>query len=377
MIRSREKFTLRKRIYLFFIIAGIMYILMPYVVHADVFGYNIQDVYQEITDEVKETNDILVSAFKLSEKSPFDIFSDIKKSDGTAAALATNIQSASQAVALVVATLLLMMDFFKKSITFEWSSRWENVLLFLIKIIVVKQIVQNTDVIITHVYALFNYINTQIAGKSSEPEFLPYGTTVQVTVTKTKDLIETVNIPYSMLKKIKDLITGANDKLVYHISPDAVNIFYPGATVEEKSFDFGVLGELIAPKNIYSATLERLFLTPYFIFMKIIAYFIFVIVIGRTFELCVYTILAPLPLCTYASESTQDIAKNFLKNYIACVLQMAVIATMFAVYVAMMKNFLDASSEFRGVKLLQIVMLAALALGVGRSGEWSRRLCGA
>ena len=39
-----------------------------------------------------------------------------------------NVKTASKTTALAIATLLLMVDFFRKSVTFEWSSRWENIL---------------------------------------------------------------------------------------------------------------------------------------------------------------------------------------------------------------------------------------------------------
>ena len=75
-------------------------------------------------------------------------------------------------------------------------------------------------------------------------------------------------------------------------------------------------------------------LQPLFLIMKAIAYIVFVIVIGRVFELSIYTIFAPLPLATFASDTTHEVAKNFLKNYIATVIQVAVIVMMFIVYAA-------------------------------------------
>lgn len=366
MIRSREKFTLRKKIYLFFFVAGLIYFLMPHTVNADTLGYSVQDVYQEITDEVSETNNILQKAFKASTVSPFTIFNGSK--------MGSNIYTASKSVALVVGTLLLMMDFFKKTITFEWSSRWENILLFLIKVIAVKQIIQNADVIVTHVYALFDYVNKSAVG--TEPEFLPCGNYQEIVVKDASDIISSISMPYSIFRKIRNLvIPGAKSELKYNISADAVHIFYPSANVSEHSFKFGEL-LLETPKNIFNSTLERILLVPYFFLMKLLAYAVFVVVIGRMFELCVYTLLAPLPLCTYAAEGTQDIAKNFLKNYIACILQMTVIAAMFTVYAALMssKYFMD---SFGKVKLIHLLLLATLSLGVMRSGEWARRLCGA
>ncbi len=373
-----NKISLRRRIYLFVIIAGIVYILFPCVVHADIFGYEVQDLYVDITENVAETNELLDKAYEISKISPYDIFNKLS----TQSRLAANIHKASQTVALVVATLLLMVDFFRKSITFEWSSKWENILLFLIKIIVIKQVVQNADVIVGHVYALFDYINTKAIGTSTGTvEFLPYGTPREYKYFAVLDWLKQASSPWWTV--MKD-ITGSEPSPAksYIISEKAVKMFYPNAVLPQvpgSSIRWGDL-EFENPTNkiLFTATIEKIFIYPYFLFMKIIAYFIFVIVIGRTFELCVYTLLAPLPLCTFASEITHDTAKNFLRNYIAVILQMTIIATMFAVYVCMNKYFVtDADGILKGTKLVQLLILASLALGVQKSGEWSRRLCGA
>lgn len=374
----RTKMSLRRRIYLFFLIAGAIYILFPCVVHADIFGYEVQDLYVDITENVAETNELLGKAYEISRISPYDIFGELEKQNK----LAANIHEASQTVALVVATLLLMVDFFRKSITFEWSSKWENILLFLIKIIVIKQVVQNVDVIVGHVYALFDYINTKAKGASTTTvEFLPYGTPKEYKYFAVSDWLKQAASPWWTV--IKD-IAGSKpspDKY-YIISEKAVKMFYPNAEippVPDSSIQWGNL-EFENPTNrmVFNGTLEKIFIYPYFLFIKLIAYFIFVIVIGRTFELCVYTLLAPLPLCTFASEISHDTAKNFLRNYIAVILQMTIIATMFAVYVCMNNYFVtNADAILKGTKLVQILILASLALGVQKSGEWSRRLCGA
>ena len=62
----RKKLSLRQRIYLFVIVAGFMYILCPYVVHADVFGQQIPDLYVDITNNVLEVNDLLNKAFRIA-----------------------------------------------------------------------------------------------------------------------------------------------------------------------------------------------------------------------------------------------------------------------------------------------------------------------
>lgn len=155
--RRLKPMTLRTKIYMFIIIAGLLNIFSPLIAHADMFGFEIQDVYADITENVHETNDILGKAFTFSQTSPYDVVNGIS---GTAQGnIAENIRTASKTMALIVATMLLMIEFFRKTVNFEWSSKWENILIFLVKVIVIKQVVQNADVIVGYIYAGFQSIN--------------------------------------------------------------------------------------------------------------------------------------------------------------------------------------------------------------------------
>ena len=367
-IQPKKKITIRTKIYLFVIIFGLMNIFSPLVVHADIFGFEVQDVYATITQNVKETNEILQKAFTFSQTSPYDVVNSL---DGTSSeTIAIAIRNASKTMALVVATLLLMVDFFKKTVTFEWSSKWENILLFLIKIIVMKQIVQNADVIIGYIYAGFNSINK--AAISTSVDFLPYSTPVEYYVRVKETFIEQVQKGWWDFWYDK----GSGDvykDFYYSISQDSVKIFYPNATFPDGTnlTDSPLANPTSALQ--FMPTFEIILLQPYFLVIKAIAYIIFVIVIGRVFELSIYTIFAPLPLATFASETSHDVAKNFIKNYIATVLQIAVIVIMFLIYAGMTKYI---ANLFPSTKMLQIIILISLGLGVVKSGAWSKKICG-
>lgn len=370
---------LHKRLFIFILVAGIFYILFPCVVHADMFGSHIPDLYADITENVKETNDILASAYEMAQESPYDILNT--KAPGIAKAIYT----ASESAALVVAVLLLMVDFFRKTVHFEWSSRWENILVFLVKVIVVKQLVQNSDYIVGYIYQWGSSILSAAFG-SGKPQFLLCGHEKTYKFYTTYDTLFDITMPWwSVIKKAAAAITGDTPDSVYIISEDAVKMFYPSATLPAESrskWQADALNAFASPngKLIFNASIEEIFITPYFIFMKIIAYYIVIVVIGRTFELCVYTMLAPLPLATLASEVASDTAKNFIRNYIACVLQIAVIATFFAVFSTLNKYYITDSGPkafLEHARFGQLILLAALALAVSKSGEWSRRLCGA
>lgn len=364
-----EYAKIRKRCYLFAIIVGVVLIFTtPMAAHADLFSFEIQDVYANITDNVTETNDILAKAFSFSQTSPYDVINGIA---GTAQGnIAVAVRNASKSMALVVATLLLMVEFFRKSINFEWSSKWENILIFLIKILVIKQVVQNADVIVGYIYSGFQSINN--AATHTTTEFLPCGNTDVYTWDDTDGILT------KMVKKgwwdfWEDVGAGEyRETYSYPISQDAVRMFYPNATFSGTNLNDHPLANPTTKLN-FMPTLEIVLLQPYFLVMKALAYIVFVIAIGRVFELCVYTIFAPLPLCTFASDTTHDVAKSFIKNYIATVLQIAVIVIMFVVYVAVNKYVVTA---FSGTKLIQFVVLISLTLSVVKSGAWAKKICG-
>lgn len=337
-------------------------------VFASLGDYEIQDLYQSITDNVHETNKLLNRAFDFTQISPYTVVNGIAGTEQGNIAVA--VRNATKSMALVVATILLMVDFFKKSITFEWSSKWENILLFLIKLIVVKQVVQNADTIVSYIYAGFQSINNAAVG--TDIDFLPCGNPSHYIMYAPYRGDTWYEWGFSLLWH-EDL---PND---YNISLDAVRMFYPNAvlpaagTYQPDDFPFA------SPTgNINFIPLaENLLLQPYFWVLKALAIIIFVVTIGRVFELAVYTLFAPLPLVTFASDTTHDIAKNFIKNYIATVLQIAVIVVMFIVYVALNRYFtVESIYGFTGVRLIQFVALGTLGLGVIKSGAWSKKICG-
>lgn len=367
---------IRRNIYLFVIIAGLMNIFFPVVAYAgtDIFNNDIQDVYVEITENVDEANEILQKAFQFSQVSPYTV---INMSSSTS--VSTSIINASRSLALIVAVLLLMVDFFRKSVNFEWSSKWENVLIFLIKIVVVKQVVQNADVIVGHIYSAFSTLNS--AGDM--PNFLPAGHRVTYTISIQEGIFQDVfqadHWYQGWIRFWENLGAGElRHPFTYEISQDAVKMFYPNAafpTGTAYNFEDHPFGNPTTALS-FTPTLEILFWQPYFLVMKAIAYIIFVIAIGRIFELAVYTIFAPLPIATFASDTTSDVAKSFLKNYIATVIQIGVIVCMFVVYIGVTTYIGSGLQGLNHTKMMQFIALISLGLGVIKSGSWAKRICG-
>lgn len=398
--RSFQKF--RRCIYIFFTVFALFCAFQPVLAHADLLGFDIADVYGKITREVKDINDILRYALGFATYSPYEIINNMNNgltmgSEATPnGQILIDIINASKTMALVVATILLMVEFFRKTINFEWSSRWENILLFLVKVIVIKQVIQNSDTIIGYIYSGFNTVVTAAIGVHPENmEFLPYTDGVSSVVEYNR--IEMSDEAKSGVKGFFASLWGVGDagsfweSRTYEISQPAVRIFYPDATFDtvnpaenlssSNSFSnpyrtLNANGVLVAGEN-FNPTVEYVIDTILLLVMKGIALIVFVQVVGRVFELSLYTILAPLPLATFASETTHDIAKSFIKSYIGTVLQVVVIVLSFIVFTAI-SEFFSAHMETIGhVRMIHLVMVVALGLMVLKSGAWSKKLCGA
>lgn len=380
LLSPKEKLRrFHRNIFIFIIVAGIMNIFFPLVAHADIFNNDVQDVYATITENVDETNEILKSAFKFTQVSPYSIVNSV---GGAAGGIGAAIRTATKNLALIVSVLLLMVEFFRKTTNFEWSSKWENILIFLVKLIVVKQVVQNADLIIEYIYKGFNTINT--AATSSNMDFLPAGHKVTYSISIQESLLHDVvqaDHWYQGWIRFWEHVGAGETRhaFTYTISQDAVKMFYPHAVFPSSTnvmFEDHAFGNPTTALT-FNPTIEIILWQPYFLAMKAIAYMIFVVTIGRIFELAVYTIFAPLPIATFASDTTHDVAKSFIKNYIATVIQTAVIVVMFIVYLAVAQYFANHTSGLSSLKLIQFIALISLGLGVMKSGNWAKKICGA
>ena len=95
------------------------------------------------------------------------------------------------------------------------------------------------------------------------------------------------------------------------------------------------------------------------------------ILIGRLFEIIVYTVISPIPLATFAGEGWHDSAKAFIKSYAAVCIQGLIVVIMFYA-------FSQVSDLLGGADSMGITITAlALALGVAKSGQWARQAVGA
>ncbi len=116
---------------------------------------------------------------------------------------------------------------------------------------------------------------------------------------------------------------------------------------------------------------QYLEVTPTFLILMGACWVINLILIGRLFEIIVYTVIAPIPLSTFAGEGWHDSAKAFVKSYAAVCLQGIVIIVMFYAF-AQIAELLGGTSQI-GITITAL----SLALGVAKSGQWARQAVGA
>lgn len=110
---------------------------------------------------------------------------------------------------------------------------------------------------------------------------------------------------------------------------------------------------------------------PTFLILMGACWVINLILIGRLFEIIVYTVISPIPLATFAGEGWHDSAKAFIKSYAAVCLQGLVVMVMFYA-------FSQVADLLGGTDTMGITITAlALALGVAKSGQWARQAVGA
>ena len=227
-------------------------------------------------------------------------------------------------VALVLCTLFFLIDFFSKSLHLQWVT-WENVLMLFLKLTVAKVCVENAEWITTTIYEGFCSLGSTITADQLTQDFLPTGSELYSYFLTTSEVAKL-------------------DDLVSFLSLNPLMI----------SMKITVIGWLLMITLIISN----------------------IVVIGRVFELAIYTLIAPIPLATLACDGLQDVGKNFLKSYVAVSILAVVLRLMFMTY-----NAVSSSTQFQQMlSLVQdwraIIMCLVLGLSVMQSGQWAKRIVG-
>lgn len=229
-----------------------------------------------------------IKSIILELNSMFSFLIDLLTNDTLLTTTTTSLPdlvSAIKATAITLCVMFFLIDFFTKTLHLQWVT-WENVLMLVLKLVVAKVCVDNAELFTTMLYKGFNSFVSAISG----------------TITQ-----------YSFIQG--DDMTKAQ----YFVSAS-------DATLIVNNENAGFLN--------FQPVLLNLRITIQGLIMKIVMIIADVVVIARLFELTVYTMIAPVPLSTFACDGLSDVGKGFLKSYAAVSLQSIVLALMFVSYTA-------------------------------------------
>ena len=242
-----------------------------------------------------------------------------------------DLVSAIKGTSLILCVMFFLIDFFTKTLHLQWVT-WENVMMLAIKLIVAKVCVDNAEFFTTSLYNGFNSFVNAIAGTITQYSFID--TSDWTTATK------------------------------YFVSSSQ-------ATQIINNVDAGFLN--------FQPLILNMQISIQGLIMKIIMIIANVIVIARLFELTVYTLVAPVPLSTFACDGLSDVGKSFLKSFAAVTIQSIVLAIMFIAYVAINNALIAGNIGSHNLALdgiLGLVTTLTLGIGVMSSGAWAKRICG-
>ena len=239
--------------------------------------------------------------------------------------------SAIKATAITLCALFFLIDFFTKTLHLQWVT-WENVLILFVKLTVAKVCVDNAEWIVMLIYNGFSSIVSTTLGGAQTLEIIPTSNGVEMA------------------------------KYFWLTNDQAQKLFPSPANTGFLNFEpmwLATKSEIIA------------------MIMIILLIICNIIVIGRIFELVIYTIIAPIPLSTLACDGLTDIGKGFLKSYAAVCVQAIVLMIMFMSY-SLLHGFLDNMSSLHAIEGWRgLIEVFTLSLGVMQSGSWAKRICGA
>ncbi len=264
----------------------------------------------------------------------FSMLIELLTNDGlltTAASSLPDLVAAIKGTAITLCVMFFLIDFFSKTLHLQWVT-WENVLMLCIKMVVAKVCVDNAELFTTMLYKGFNGFIGAISGTVTQYSF----------------------------------ISGDNyTKAQYFVSASQASMII-------NDTDAGFLN--------FQPMLLNLQISIQGLIMKIIMILANVVVIARLFELTVYTLIAPVPLSTFACEGLSDVGKGFLKSYAAVSLQAIVLAIMFVAYASVNNALISGNIGSTNLTLdgiMGLITTLTLGMGVMQSGAWSKRICGA
>lgn len=165
--------------------------------------------------------------------------------------------------------------------------------------------------------------------------------------------------------KLMTLILGIATEIIGNIGTSIPSI---------SNIDYSVIQKTIESMGFFEKLGYLMQIYPLSFIMMIVKFGISLIVIGRMFEIYVYTALAPIPLAGLTGEDSQGIAKNFLKNYAGVCLQGVIIVVCCSLYGGLIKDVVM-KPGVQGLTTFVMYSLVLLLVLI-KSGAWANKLTG-
>ena len=216
----------------------------------------------------------------------------------------------------------------------QWV-KWENVFLFMLKLIFAKVVVENSREIMEFIFDAFTGLTSDIQAKLTD------------------------TLGNGFLPTEKDAIVRL------FLTTQEIELFN-GDGVGDSGVWFGL-----------DRLMKEIELMPSIFIAKVILVVTAIMIFARMFEIMVYTMVSPIPLSTFANDEHRQIGIGFVKSFAAVCLQGLMIIVMFYTF-SVMGDFIDSldgtwlSGSF-GILIRTLV----LGLGIFKSGSWAKKLCGA
>ncbi len=295
-------------------------------------------MYDWFGDTVDNLNSMYNTAINMfSAINPFNLSNPAVGGSFSAAAdlkyVLSGVSDIVAGVAIQLCLLFFLLDFFKKSMDLQWV-KWENILMFFLKLIFAKVVIENSMEIMEWIYTVFNNL--------------------AITVSTELGVAGNGFLPTDPNDPMRSDCWG------YFLSQDEIPFYRD---------DGGLWG--------LSRVLKVITLMPSVFLAQGIMLVTGAVVFARVFEVMIYTMVAPIPLSSFSSEEHRQIGIGFLKSYAAVCLQALMIVVMFAAFAALSNELSNLTGTYASGGWGILLRVILLGMGVFKSGSWAKKLCGA
>lgn len=148
-----------------------------------------------------------------------------------------------------------------------------------------------------------------------------------------------IQVAWSLVNGIFS-ITGALMEAIFRISGIPVDNIWASMTAPDFGEDgiMGILSDWASFLNPWSKMPGMVLAIIGYIIAMVLSVTLILTVFGRFFKIYMFAALAPIPLSTFGSESSQEIGRNFLKSFCAVSLEGLIIGLALIVFTAYSQN---------------------------------------